>query len=1092
MRNRLFVASVLSVLLASQSSAADTWPIPRRDAQRTAASLGSLFPKQGKPAWRAFMGGRPSDSSVLLRTGEPRLLTFTGGRVASKHIKTHATTWLSDLIGNGAIVAVADLDGDGKQEVVARTVEAAWVLDLQNGHTLWRSPPVLFQFIAAVRVVDLDGDKLPEVYIDECSACAKPGTMTAGAFTFKSGAKNGVALWTRAPTALPEARHNGSDSIIDLEGDGQPEIALGAQDRTLLVSGKTGAPIAEITNAAWPKMFTNTGALAIELDGLPGKEVVYYCTTMCSPPGLAAYRVSPTTGQWSELWTQSTGASDAEVTDVADVVFDANADGRAELALTFRANAAATTWATRIIDGATGAILATFDGRFEGAADLDGAPGDEVLIATPSGLVAHGWASGVLVPKSDTLPGVRALTVGDPELLSRGPLAKRLAVLKRPGQPTELLVGAPATGTQFGLLATASSFSNAKAVRLQGSSWATSASYTPSSGVITAAFRADYTTRPYPQVAFGKSIGTVDVLDAALQPTNGAVLVGGQPIGTLVGGNTGPMLGDNLIVGDEGGPFVVLPDGPRGLVAADARFASWITPPLPRWEAPNLTAVSFQDLGPLGKAVVGIDGTHVTARRSTDGASLGALDLGPGTPHGAPLPLRNGTGAPLVGIDWRISGAQIAQQAVSFTTGSKLWSAAPLPILGFFGSSAGDVDGDGVDEWYSMVGALYRRDITTGSASAFSVSSGYSLPMIASFSSSTAQVLLQAGGYGPKLVGGGMTMVWEGPAPEALHTMAGTRVACAGQSRFLTPAVNSPFIRAYSGATGGLVQERVLAGGSVFTSLGAAAASGKSVGMLSNISSIAHAGAGGPAVVAGSSDGHLYVLDACSLDLLWAENLGAPVGEPSIGDYDADGFDEIVAATSAGYVYGLDHPPLEHPTDVSLNGQSGPIALSAGQKLSVTWESVAGATSYQVALVSPDEQALWAPAYQTVSGTSVTLPLSEALPGRPYRVAVRAMNALGSSIDTLSAPLTLADDQPPVVSVQAEPLGPGELRLHLQASDDIELDYFVASWKAPTEAGVLADATLAAKAASPIFEVRLPETAWGQTVQLGVDVFDAA
>lgn len=217
MRTRALVGVLLLVLTGSASAGADSWPIVRHDAQRTGAAGGQLFAKAGKPTWRAFMGGRPEPQNLLLRAGDPLLLTFTGGRVAAKHVKTQVSTWKSDLLGDGSVTAVTDLDGDGKLEVIAGTVNAAWVLDHQTGHTLWRSPPGLFQYLAAVRVMDLDGDGLAEVYLDECSACAKPGTMTAGAFTFKAGATQGVPLWTRASAEKPEPRHNGSDSIIDIE-----------------------------------------------------------------------------------------------------------------------------------------------------------------------------------------------------------------------------------------------------------------------------------------------------------------------------------------------------------------------------------------------------------------------------------------------------------------------------------------------------------------------------------------------------------------------------------------------------------------------------------------------------------------------------------------------------------------------------------------------------------------------------------------------------------------------------------------------------------------------------------------------------------
>lgn len=850
----------------------------------------------------------------------------------------------------------------------------------------------------------------------------------------------------------------------------------------------------ELTNSSWPAMFTNTAALAVELDGKPGREVLYYCTDMCKPPGLAAYHVDSATGLWSELWTQSTGADDAEVVDVADVAFDANADGRLEVVLSFRASASATTWATRVVDGATGAVSGEIAGRFEGAADLDGVPGDEVVVATPSGLVPYGWETGVLVPRSAPLPGVRALTVTDSNLRQRGPLDKRLATAHRPGHPINLYVGTPASAEAYALLSRVAAFADVTAVRLDASGWVNHKTYKPDAGFVTAAFRADFVTRPYEQIALGKSNGTVDILDAALAPTNGAVQFGGQPLGTLIGGNWFPTLGGNIIAVDGSGPFVALPDGPKGLLVGDARLASWIVPPATRWTHSTMGAVSFLDLGTLGTAVVGVEGTHLTARRSSDGVNLGAVDLGPGAPHGTPLPLRDGSTTPLLGIDWRVSGGKIVQRGVSLTTLSEPWKAAPLPILGFFGSTVGDLNNDGVDEWYTMEGPLYRRDIKTGQTTTSSVSSGYALPLVASFSSpGQKELLLQAGAYGPKLVTASLSVMWEGPYPEAFHTMSGTRVECSGAARFVTPAVTSPFVRSYAGSTGALVAERVLAGGSVFKSLASAQTASKKPGMLRNLSSVAGVAGAGPAVVAGSSDGFVYVLDACTLDLLWSEDLGAPVGEASIGDYDDDGADEIVVATSAGYVYGIDHPPLSAPGAVKLNGQPGALELEPQTGFIVSWDAVPDATSYEVGLVTPDEHAIWSPAYQSVVSTSHYIALSEALANRPYRVAVRAVGPLGKSEDVLSDAIVIRDTAAPIATVKGVGEALGKVEVTLDATDDLALDYYVVRWSGgmTTNSGIAADGSLPGKASTTVLALELPPDEWGQPVELVFDVLDS-
>src|SRR5262249_21286043 len=154
---------------------------------------------------------------------------------------------------------------------------------------------------------------------------------------------------------------------------------------------------------------------------------------------------------------------------------------------------------------------------------------------------------------------------------------------------------------------------------------------------------------------------------------------------------------------------------------------------------------------------------------------------------------------------------------------------------------------------------------------------------------------------------------------EALNGMAGTRVECSGSPRFVTPAVQSPNLRAYDGSTGTMLADVVLAGGALFDSRDSAAKAGARTGWLRNASSVASLGNQGPAVIIGSTDGYLYIVEACSMSLKWAVWLGAPVGEPTVGDVDGDGYDEIMVAAADGYVYGLDHPGIFAPANLLLN-----------------------------------------------------------------------------------------------------------------------------------------------------------------------------
>jgi MYXO-CTERM domain-containing protein len=64
-------------------------------------------------------------------------------------------------------------------------------------------------------------------------------------------------------------------------------------------------------------------------------------------------------------------------------------------------------------------------------------------------------------------------------------------------------------------------------------------------------------------------------------------------------------------------------------------------------------------------------------------------------------------------------------------------------------------------------------------------------------------------------------------------------------------------------------------------------------------------GLGHPSAVVGSSDGWLYAINPCTLELDFAYDFGDAVGAAVFGDTDGDGFDEILVEVSDGYLYDL-------------------------------------------------------------------------------------------------------------------------------------------------------------------------------------------
>ena len=1091
---RRYAATALALVVSGSAAfvrdaAADSWPINRHDAGRTGASSGSVPLASGSIAWRTFLGSSPDADTVHFGMSSPgSLVSSSGGRFVARDASTQAVFWSSEILGTGTVVGFADLYGDGKNDVVVQTGSQAHVLDPDTGAVRWSSPLAQMQIMGAVRIRDMDGDGHPDLYLDN-GIGAKPATTLASVFAFSTGAA--VELWSLPLTLSPQSLNSGTDSLVDLDEDGIPEVVLPSSDSILVVRGSDGTVVSTLpapggTGHAFPQ----SSALSAELDGQPGLELL---TVQANSfvggqvsPNVAAYRLDPSTGVASLLWSDHSLGYDAELSINGDVTTDLDGDGIAEVIFSARSGSS---WSTQVRDGATGNVIASLPNtRFEGAATLDATPGSELVVATTSGLATYRLSGGALQQLGALLPGVRALHASDDSLRASSTIQTRLAVVPGPGEIPMLLVGSPdGSPAPFDRVGT---FTSVQGFQLSGSAFVSAGTYAPTSGVVTGAIRADLATRPYAQFALGTSEGLVAVLNRHLQPTNGAVWSSGQPVGAFVGGThlAAPVLSSQDFVG----PFVVFPESSSGTLAADVRGASWVVPPATRWSSHMMHNPSVLDVNGI-ESVVGVEGQSIVARQSHNGSAVSTIAMPAGHIWGSPLPMHiAGSTSTRAGIDWRVDGIQIAQTQVNFASNSVVWSAAPIAFGGFYGSSIGDVDGDGTDEWYTLESTLYRRDASTGSFTTQGsfAQMGYSLPVIASFQSGSPQILLQAGGQGPTLVAGDASVLWSASSTQAVNGMAGAKTECASAPRFVTPAVQSSVLQAYEGQTGNLAGSRSFAGGQTFATEQAAIDAGKRPGMLSHVTAVADLD-GAPAVLAGSSDGYLYVVDPCTLGIRWTAYLGASVGEPVVADVDGDGDDEIVVTAADGYVYGFDTLAYEAPL-VAVDGDDGSDVLSVapGSSMALSWQAVEGASSYEVALLGPDDKPLNDPAYHSVDGTSASVPLDGALAGRAYRVSVRAKGSEGSGKEALSKKVIVADSTPP--SAQVTFAGGASASLTIGASDDVALDHYEVVLHSGDEVSFLDDALFTGKSDSKL-SVWKPEGAiWGSDVTLDVTVYDSA
>jgi hypothetical protein len=1011
--------SMLAAVLTATPALAD-WPTPRHDPRRTGVSMVGSDIKKPAAYWRSRLGGAPVGAQVydgdVNQDGSEDVLYVTGGELFLAR-PDGSVLWRTGSRGYNQIVSVVDLDLDGHLDVIVTSAQPSKVsiINGTTGAVEWEEPATELGSAGAFRVGDLDGDGRPDLWLDTCGCCALESGSPGIIYSFAKGFASPVKLGP--PPARPHCNAT-SNTIGDFDGDGRLEmISMGETTATMFRAD--GTVVA--TSGPIPARAYNAYCEATNIDGQPGDELVCFANTVYAGAGqrglyALAYRPAESPSL-KLLWSMVASAADGgDAQAPASLTVDLDGDGRLEAVVSGATNGAYTAF---VLDAATGVQLATAAGAAVGY--IPGlSPGQRWLVVGANEVVT----AYAFVPSPPglnpvwQLSGQRVARQLDWARAVRSGLATSLVApdLNHDGRP-DLVLSSASEPTVLSGYDTGQAPPSALAHYALDPGVSLSALGTPSGFAgATSMFVA-------------RNDGFLALLDGGLAPENqakeGAVTLPGMYVG---GYYTGPgavyaygraPIAGKLKPGDVADAVLVV-DSRGDLIRIDPTGASNVAPAKPTWRLPDSFGAAMRPAG-AGPAAIGVfrrrhplavPPVFVMASVSPDGQEIASLTL-PRTPAWDVLPgAFAGSGSTgFVAVD--ADASLKTDITVMSASGQQLWQQT-YASAGSQALSVADWDGDGTDDVVSVITAARVYSGATGVAIATGTDTlAYAVPILASLDGGPLDVVLEGSYFPSRALDHGLKSLWVSSGSETPFPL-GSLARCGSIQVLVEGSFSSPsqltFMQA-SGASAGAFTGVVLASGAAYPDAAAAMSAHATLGQLTDVAvSTDLDGAGsGPTALVGSSDGYLYAVDACKGTLRWALSFGVPVGSPILADTDGDGRDEILVSVADGYLYALKNEVLPAPSFVWDTDPPHDITdkdvddIQTTNTLYATWAAVAGATSYEVAVVSAGGTYVTSPTWVDVGPvTSASIPNLQIVDGARYFVGVRAVSPQGKSPDTPS------------------------------------------------------------------------------------------